>query len=208
MHCMLQMWSTSCFHPTLLGCASRDPCTTSSMCGTFTRCRICSGWLHCLPLRGSFSVFNQTFFALLHMNFISFLSLVPVEWLREWQLILASVTVYTAAQDTSAVMSSMRSALAIWTTSQVTSTAIILVAVSSLRHRGSSLCHGYAPSSASTPSRTSARLRGIVYPRTWVLSLILDCSENNTFSVWRLMSVDDVSDYAMQPCPIIVIDTL
>jgi len=36
-------------------------------------------------------------------------------------------------------------------------------------------CHGYVPSSVSAPSCTPARLRGILYLRTYVLSLILDC---------------------------------
>jgi len=81
------------------------------------------------------------------------------------------------------------------------STAVVLVAVSDHRRRRTSHCHGYAPSSASAPSRTPARLRGTVYPRTYVLSLILHGlfrrQLKTHFSAWRLISVDDVNDYVM-----------
>jgi len=63
----------------------------------------------------------------------------------------------------------------------------------------------YAPSSVSAPSRTSARLLGILYLRTYVLSLILNCFYHlkTHFSVWRLMSFDGVNDYVMHLCSII-----
>jgi len=71
------------------------------------------------------------------------------------------------------------------------------VAVSGLRRRQTSYCHGYVPSSASVPSPRARRPVCVEHstPRTSVLPLIPD-TENN-FSVWRLMSVDDVSDYVM-----------
>jgi len=56
------------------------------------------------------------------------------------------------------------------------------------------------PLRTNTTSRTPARLRGTLYPRTYVLSLITDCSENNlkhTFPVWRLTSIDDVMHLPM-----------
>jgi len=74
---------------------------------------------------------------------------------------------------------SMGSARAIWTTTLVTSTAVILVSVSDHHHRWTSHCHGYAQSLASTVLCMPARLRWTLCLRTYVLLLILDCSEDN-----------------------------
>jgi len=66
----------------------------------------------------------------------------------------------------------------------------------------------YAPSS---PSRTPAHLRGTVNPKTYLRSLILlrNLLKTHLF-LWRLMSAlaDDVNDYVMHLCPLIVTDAL
>jgi len=43
----------------------------------------------------------------------------------------------------------------------------LLQSTIALCRRWTSYCHGYAPSSVSAPSHMPARLRGILYPRTW-----------------------------------------
>jgi len=95
--------------------------------------------------------------------------------------------------------SSMESARAVWKTSWVLSTAVVLVAVSDLRRRRTSHCHGYVPSLRSTPSPTLASLRGTLFYSRAVSHLRLFRKQLKTlFSVWRLMSIDCV----MHLCPL------
>jgi len=85
----------------------------------------------------------------------------------------------------------------LFSTSWVSSTAVAHIPVFDLYRRRTSLCHGYVPSGGSAPLRMSIRLCGTRCWRTYVLSLILDLSENDsrlTFIVWLSVSADDTDD--------------
>jgi len=108
---------------------------------------------------------------------------------------------------------------AIWTTSRVSSAVVVLVfvAVFDLRRRQTSHRHD-TPTNLFTHQVWRERLRVRVSPSVWnslpedvraVTDPALFRKQLITlFSVRRLMYVDDVNDYVMHLCPIIVIGAL